>query len=488
VRPAVVVALVGALGAVAGPAAAQRTDADLVRRIQRQTQQLDATYRLAIPKDQPISERLVLDVGGSVRFGIYGIDNNTSNTRILRQTDGIFFVRADLDGAHRFFGRARFLYDDFNSGDSFDGRGDDLAEPIVDRYWYQFDLRGQRLAQTGERIDANLGVKAGRQYVQWGAGLTLSNVMYAGLLDFELGDFVLTGLGGITPGSSTIDWDGTRPNFDRNTERAYFGGRLGFIGNPHFRPYGYALIQRDENDDDFFVFDSGFFLYPTKFNYDSEYYALGIDGEIGPQITYRAEVVHQRGEAYSSSLDSVTGLPTGQAKEDIEAWAALVGGTYLFRDPADSRFDVEFIAGSGDDDRLDSSDTFGGNRTGTTDRAFNGLGYVNTGLALAPEVSNLLSLRLTLSTAPKRPGGRSEWLRYGVSGFLFAKVDKDAPINVRTQANTFVGGEIDFYVDWRITSDISASLRYGVFLPGDAMPDGEDDARHFIYGGVTYAF
>ena len=29
---------------------------------------------------------------------------------------------------------------------------------------------------------------------------------------------------------------------------------------------------------------------------------------------------------------------------------------------------------------------------------------------------------------------------------------------------------------------------YGLFLPGDAIPGCQDDPRHFVYAGVTYAF
>ncbi len=52
----------------------------------------------------------------------------------------------------------------------------------------------------------------------------------------------------------------------------------------------------------------------------------------------------------------------------------------------------------------------------------------------------------------------------------------------------FVGGEIDFLIDWRITSDLNVDFRYGIFIPGEAMPDGEDDPRHFFYIGMTYGF
>ena len=92
-------------------------------------------YRLAIPSDQPIAERLLLDFGGTYRFGFYAIDESSGETRILRQSDARLYLRAELDGAHRFFGRLRFLYNDWNGGDSFDRRGDELDDPIADPYW-----------------------------------------------------------------------------------------------------------------------------------------------------------------------------------------------------------------------------------------------------------------------------------------------------------------------------------------------------------------
>ena len=473
--------------AVAAPAWGQ-TSPDVVRRLERQLRQLDATYRLAVPPDQPIAERLMFDYGGSLRFGLLSVDAPCGETRILRQTDGILYLRAELDGAHRFFGRLRFLYNDFNGHDSFDGRGDEWEEPIGDRYWYQFDLRGAKLAETGQRLDYNVNLKAGRQFVHWGSGVTLSNVLYAGLLDVELADFGFTGLLGLTPSSGTIDWDGSRPGFDSDTDRAYFGGMIEYRGFAAHRPYFSALVQRDHNERDQHTFRTPIFNYPTEFDYDSEYWAIGSRGTLGPRLFYRAELIYETGEGLSSSFDRNTAAPVAQTKEDIEAWAGIFSLTYLLRDDHDTRFDLEVAGGSGDDDRLDSSDTFGGNESGTTDRAFNSLGYVNTGLALAPDLSNLLSIRLGASTSPRQIGTHSDWLRLGVNGFLFFKNDEDAPLNVYTANETFIGGELDFAVDWRITSDLSASLRYGLFLPSDAIPDCQDDPRHFVYAGVTYAF
>lgn len=474
------------------PAAPAQQEAEVVQRLERQLREIDEAYRLAIPPDMPIAERLLLDYGGTLRFGFYAIDAVDGETRILRQTDGRLYLRAELDGAHRFYGRLRFQYNDWNTGDSFDFRGDEWADPLGDRYWYEFDLRGAEQARTGRRLPWNLNVKAGKQYVQWGSGLTLSNVLYAGLLDAEWRDFGLIALAGLTPSGDTVDFDGSRPGFDSDTDRAFLGASIEYRGFSSHRPYLFILDQRDHNERDFFEFDSLIDTYPTRFKYDSTYVGGGSRGSLLSNLQYHVEAVYEFGEALSNSFSPTTGLAVEQTLEDIEAWAVIAGLTYLFRDAADSRLDAEFIAASGDDDRIDSADTFGGNTPGTTDESFVSLGYVNTGLALSPEVGNLISLRLGVSTSPLAGGARAgDWLRglrIGLDGFLFGKVDDHAPINIRTGNESFIGGEIDLFADWRVTSDVFLNLRYGLFLPGDAMPDGEDDPLHFLYTGVTYAF
>ena len=267
-------AAVAAATMAVGTAWAQ-DDSDIVKRLERQLREIDSTYRLAVPEDQPISERLLLDYGGSIRFGLLAVDDMFGSTRILRQTDGMLYLRGELDGAHRFYGRIRFLYNDFDDQDSFDGEGDELEEPIGDRYWYQFDYRGARLAETGIAPDYNIMVKAGRQFIHWGSGLALSDDLYAGLLGVEFGDVAVTGLVGLTPSTGTIDFDGSRPGFDNDTDRAFFGAQLEYRGFTHHRPYIYFLAQRDRNDRDYFDFVTPVFTYATRFEYDSEYWAIG---------------------------------------------------------------------------------------------------------------------------------------------------------------------------------------------------------------------
>ncbi len=473
-------------GMVVSPVFGQ-ADSDVVRRLERQLRDIDLTYRFMIPQDQPISERLLLDYGGLLRFGFYSIDDANSQGHTLRQTDGRLYVRAELDGAHRFFGRLRFQYDDWNSGDSFDGRGDEFQDPIGEQYWYQFDYRGLALATTGQRPDFNFNIKVGRQFVEWGSGLVFSNLAYAVVGEFEIANFGLTGIAATSTDHDTVDFDGSRPDFDVDNDRAYFGGMLDYRGIPTHRPYIFGLVQQDHNNDAT-VYSSLIDLYPTRFQYDSNYVGAGSTGSIGPQLLYKAEIVYEFGKGLSNSFNPVNAAVVDQTEEDISAWAAVAGLTYLLRDPHDTRLELEFVAGSGDGDRVDSSDTFGGNTTGTMDHSFNAWGYVNTGLALAPDVSNLFSTRLTASSSPFPSIELMKGFRVNASGYLFFKIDEEAPINVTTTQNSFVGGEIDVGADWRLTSDVSLLIRYGVFLPGEAMPDAEDDPRQFFFTGVTYAF
>jgi hypothetical protein len=112
---------------------------------------------------------------------------------------------------------------------------------------------------------------------------------------------------------------------------------------------------------------------------------------------------------------------------------------------------------------------------------------VNTGLALAPELSNLVSVRLTGSVFPFRGRGALDRMQVSLSGFVFAKYDDQAPISVPTVfGESFVGGEIDLSVDWTITSDLNLIVQYGIFLPGDAMANS--DPLHFLYAGFSYGF
>lgn len=469
---------------VTGGRALGQANPEAVQALERQLREFDATYRVAVPGDQPIAERLFVDAGATLRLGFYSIDDELSHGHVLRQFDGRLFARVELDGAHRFFGRLRFQWDDWNDGDSFDDEGDDFNDPFVERVWYEFDLRGLERAKTGVAPDYNFNIRGGKQFLTWGSGLTLSAVMWAGLAQVEAGNLVFTGIGGITSSQDTVDFDGSRPDFDDHTDRIYGGGQVEYRFEQH-TPYAFFLAQMDDNNRTPATVAGVL----TNFGYDSQYLGFGSKGALGGDWSYRVEFVKEFGRTFSSPFDLAGGV-VPQTRDDIDAYAGALGLTYLLRDANDSRVDLDFLGGSGDDDRLDSSDTFGGNAPGTKDHSFNSLGYVNTGVALAPEIANLLAFRAGFSTNPfNKSPGIFEGLRVGIDGFVFTKIDADAPISpVTIPGESFVGGEIDVFADWRITSDVTLNTRYGVFIPGDAMPATQDQPRQFFYVGVTYAF
>jgi len=45
---------------------------------------------------------------------------------------------------------------------------------------------------------------------------------------------------------------------------------------------------------------------------------------------------------------------------------------------------------------------------------------------------------------------------------------------------------MDYFINWRLSSDLSWTIRWGTFFPGAAY--SEQDTRHFIFTGLTWSF
>ncbi len=414
-------------------------------------------------------------------FGAYttlsglAADNEAGNTRILRQIDTKLWAQVQSEG-HMLFGRLRLRYRDFNSGDAFTPRGDLLVAPIGDLYWYRFDWAADRKSEEGVNPDWNWWTQIGRQTVNWGGGLVLSQVLYAATAGADWNLFHFEALYGVTPGTGTVDFDGSRPEYSTDTDRRFAGGLVEYRGFASHRPFLYVLDQQDHNDD---VLPGG-----VRFGYDSTYVVVGSTGQFTGQWLYRAEFAKEFGRSTSDIL------APPQTVDDIDAWAAsvrLIHIPHRFRGGTKLRFEAEILLASGDPDRTHSAQTIGGNLAGTDDEGFNAFGYSRTGYALAPDLSNLLSLRLGVSGAPLPGRDLFEKMRLFLDLFLMRKMDDMAPMSVSTIAGEGdVGVEVDFGLQWQVWSDLQADLRYGIFLPGSAIADR--DARHFLYIGVSYGF
>jgi hypothetical protein len=451
-------------------------------RVQLELDRLRRETLLRASPDVSPDQRAFFDFGGYFTFDYLSVDDNLQDNHVLRQYDFTAYTRFNIDGAHEVFLRYRATYQDFNDRDSFDGRGDDF-DSHLDLGYYRFDLARYLGAYHEKEIDGNLVVQLGRDIVYWGNGLTMGQVIDGAVINLSTGPFELAAIAGVTP-DFVVDFDASRPDFDVDTRRGFYG-LMGSVDVGAHRPYVYGLVQQDYNDDR--VLQLG--TVRTEFEYNSYYLGLGSTGNIGDRIAYGAEFVYEGGRGKSNSFIASGPFltPVDQTAEDICAFAADLRVDYLVPDTRRSRLSAEFLLASGDDDRLHTSDTFGGNAPNTNDRAFNAFGLINTGLAFAPVTSNLLMMRVGASTFPFPEFRPLQRLQIGADVFVYGKFDTNAPIDEPTLDERYLGWEPDLFLNWQLTSDVTLAVRYGIFFPSsDTFFD--DSVRQFISTSVTFAF
>ncbi|MHC4409600.1 MAG: alginate export family protein [Planctomycetota bacterium] len=417
-----------------------------------------------------------VDYGLYTRVSGMSADRLNGDPRTMLQVDSRAWVDAQSRG-HRFYGRLRLHYQWFGEGDSWWAGGDGFRYPVGDRWWYSFDWRTHEQTTRGVDPGWTWQTRIGRQLVNWGTGMTLRKTLYAWRVRGEWDKTHVEAMIGNSPDADFLDFDGSRPNFDSNTDRLFYGLIADWRGFRDHEPYLYFLGQSDKND---VTLPGG-----GKYKYDSFYLGLGSSGQFGGTVLYRFEFIYEWGESISDILGAFP-----QTTEDIAAWAVKFEMFWTPRRfPAlrDWRIDFEVLAGSGDPDRGHPSHTVNGNTAGTNDESFNAWGYWNTGLVIAPDIANLLSLRVSPRWRPLRESEKSGKLGIGLDIFGFFKLDDEAPISIPTVAGeSYVGFETDIVAEWQITSDFAIDARYGFFVPGDAFPTSK--VLHFFYWGVSYGF
>jgi len=418
------------------------------------------------------AQRAAFDWGGWYSFNLFRFDDGVESSRTLRRHDLRLWGRLLLDqGAHEFYVRGRTSLLDFNSGDSYDGNDDDVEGPNLERGYYRFDLAKALQADSGRIIDYNFVVTAGRDLVQFGTGLTLAAPLDHVALRGTYRNFELTTLAGKTVGSSQdFDLSLTANRSHRN----FLGAQLKYLGLQRHRPFAYVLWQRDRNHEN---------LFPLlqEFDYDSFYAGLGATGELTQGLRYETEWVYESGSNYSQR--------TFLQHSEIEAWALRAELEYLFRGTHKARASVEYLFGSGDPDRLTSpTNTMGGNHGDVEDDSFVGFGYTDTGLSFAPRYANLHMWRAGGSFYPWPASPRFRRLELGTDWYLYQKHHASAAVSDPTASvgSGYLGWEMDYYLNWRVTSDVAWTARLGAFFPGDAFHD--TSCRTFLLVGVTWSF
>ncbi len=417
----------------------------------------------------PANSLLDWQWGGWIDYYVFHFDDGVQSQRVLQRPGLAVWSRLTVDdGAHELFARMRLRFDYFNPGDEYD-RQQDWVGPNFDRAWYQLDLnKALKLSPDPFAFRARIG----RQDVQFGTGYALDLPLDAVLLDLELADLRAIGLFGRTPGS-TPNVDRSEP-VDSHSDRRFYGVQLQYEGLKDHVPFVYALWQQDHTDErpqDYF----------QAYDYESQYFGVGSRGQIVRNLNYWAEGVFETGRSYGDG-NFVT-------QDYIQAYGWNAGLEYLFGGVYRPRVASEYMFASGDADRLLSpTNAAGGNRGDRKDTSFVAFGFRDTGISAALALSNVHIFKFSGSFTPIPQVELLRDLELGSNWFLFYKNKTRGAISdsLAGEFAGYAGWEMDYFVNWRLDSDLSWTLRWGVFFPGSAFEDR--DSRSFLLTGLTWSF
>lgn len=456
-----------AIGAGLSPSAAQErgpTESFL-----RQQRALDQQIRQELRSAAPLDAFVDWEWGGWVDYYVFHFDDGVQSSRVYQRPGTSFWSRLSLDdGAHQFFARVRLNYNYFNPGDEFD-RQQDWVGPNFDRAWYEIDAaRAFHLDSAAYNVRARIG----RQEVAFGTGYALDLPMDAVVVETRLKDFRLTGLVARTIASTpNID---RSPVVDSHSNRLFLGAQAAYDGWQNHQPFIYALWNNDRTDErpqDYF----------QEYDYDTAYFGAGSRGSIVHNLNYWAEAVWESGRSYGDGMFL--------RRDSVRAWGWDVGLEYRWDSPRRPRVALEYMFASGDKDRLfNATGAQGGNRFDGVDHGFAGFGYRDTGISAAPALSNLHIWRAGASFTPLPESEFLRDLELGTNWFLYHKHQAAGAISDTTadMFRGFVGWEMDYFVNWRLASDIAWTMRWGLFFPGDAFSDR--DTRQFLMTGITWSY
>lgn len=461
--------LLAAVLGVCGPAWAQ--DADSLRIYEEE-------LRVELDKQAPADREIGFDAGGWLNFALFHYkDWGNFHQRTLRQYQARGWASLNIKGVHKVYFRGLLNWDNWADDDNPRMRSDTDFDESVERAWYEFDLSQMLRQINGSAPPVGFRMKVGREFTTIGTGLVLS--MPLDMLDFYVTfqDFQFRALLGKTDRNTTnLDWS---DRVASRSERCFYGFELTYKGFTGHRPFAYFLSNHDHTSP----------KWPDpiqRYDYSSRYLGVGSSGTLFvPQLSYRTEFVGEWGRTFSElAIDR---------QDEICAYAGDIELEYLFDVTTKPRVGFEYLFASGDSDRRASTNsTVGGNLAGTRDTAFNAFGFRDTGISFAPRISNLHLYRINARFLPFE--GLSvdllKKLELGTAVYFYQKHKAKGPVSdtTATTNSPWLGWEWDVYCNWRLTSDLSWSCRYGCFQPGAAFEGQRDAPRHFFYTAVSLSF
>lgn len=312
----------------------------------------------------------------------------------------------------------------------------------------------------------------GRQYFSVGRGIAYSDVHDGAQVFYIFPRSKIKAFFAHTlPHEDNVDT--SIPGYDKESDRYFYGLEYTYVGIPEQRLFSYYVRQRDYSDE--MPIDG-----TNDYSYDSEYFGLGAQGKITTNTNYWLEAIRQTG---SSRVYNTL------QKKDVDAWAADLGISYDWQVYTHPTFVVEYACGSGDSDRLSVTDTQNGNAD-SDDENFLYFGYLSTGYALAPRLSNLQFYKLGISFTPFEKHKILKNLKFGLDYYRYYKFASSGGIYDldATEANNDIGSEIDVTIDWQIFSDLSCTLQYGHFEPESAYPGSTSDSEDYFSLSMSLSF
>ena len=434
----------------------------------------DEQLRVKLDEQIPEAREFGFDVGGWFSFALFQYDDApTRKWRTLRQYELRGWASLNLQGVHQFYVRGLGAYDDWNSGKNPAlSRNDDLTEPKIERAWYRLDLGQLHRNRTGQDPPVGLRLWVGRRFAQFGTALVLSMPMDTIELELTGGNWEFRGLLARTiPSSRNID---DSDAVTGHQDRCFWGVQARYLGLTHHRPFVYYLDNRDRTDP---KPPSG----SQQYDYSSRYLGLGSEGSLSADLRYLVEVVGEWGRTYGENATT--------SRDRICALAVNAQLEYLFQTRGHPKVSLEYLFATGDNDRRTSATaTVGGNTPGTPDRAFNAFGFRDTGIAFSPQFANLHIYNAGASFFPLEQIELFGKMEVGTKVFFYHKATGGGPISdtTATRSSQWVGWEWDLFCNWRVTSDLTWTIRYGAFMPGTAFE--ESSCRQFLYTGITLSF
>ena len=454
------------LGVWAAPALAQREE------MFQRSLFFERDIRQRLEAVTPTEQKTLIEYGGFYSPSYTHFTDQGGNNGDMTLQDFRLWTRISYDEVHTVFARMRMDFQTFSPGDSAGYRQHDLIGPNLEMGYYQLDVSRAVQKSTGQVWPFDLKVRGGREFIEVGRGIALSKILDGASFDVTTKDWAFMGFAARTVGGED-NMDISDPNI-ANSRRSFYGGQFTYKGIDRHQPYAFFVIQKDWSRE---LPDLPF----QDFTYDSKYFGIGSRGEVATNLQYAVEGIWQSGR-------STANLQEGSS-EPIRAYALDAELDYYVPRPMRPVLSMEYAYASGDGDRGSATTAINGNRKGTSDREFQGFGYVNSGLALAAQFSNIQFVRLGGRMTPLENKIRFGRIDIGADYYFLMKAAEGGPISDTraTKSATFLGQEVDLYVEWRILSDVSWVLRYGHFIPGNAYPI-DSFSRDFLFTGFNFMF